>query len=150
MTDREKINWAIAKLQAAGDIALVAGCELAKIPAVDALDIADLLESKCGTNKRFLDLDALVDELEYIMAKTEPAQDSDPDAYFRYGSARTMKVWLLRSWGEQTGTGFHGRWIKRHDGKTICSVCWMPKDISELNGCCVGCGAAMDGGSVCT
>jgi len=44
VTDREKINMAIAKLQAAGDIALVAGCELAKIPAVDALEIADLLE----------------------------------------------------------------------------------------------------------
>lgn len=44
MTDREKINMAIAKLQAAGDIALATGCELAKIPAVDALDIADLLE----------------------------------------------------------------------------------------------------------
>ena len=35
---------AIAKLQAAGDIALATGCELAKIPAVDALEIADLFE----------------------------------------------------------------------------------------------------------
>lgn len=49
MTDREKINTAIAKLQAAGDIALAAGCELAKIPAVDALDIADLLERMSNT-----------------------------------------------------------------------------------------------------
>jgi len=45
MPDRGKINMAIAKLQAAGDIALVNGDEWAKIPAVDALDIADLLES---------------------------------------------------------------------------------------------------------
>ncbi len=44
MADREKINWAIAKLQAAGDIALATGCELAKIPAMDALEIASLLE----------------------------------------------------------------------------------------------------------
>ena len=44
MSDREKINRAIARLQAAGDIALATGCELTKIPAVDALEIADLLE----------------------------------------------------------------------------------------------------------
>jgi hypothetical protein len=39
MTNKE----AIAKLQAAGDIAIAAGCELAKIPAMDVLAIADLL-----------------------------------------------------------------------------------------------------------
>ena len=47
MANREKINtvaMAVAKLQAAGGIALATGCELAKISAVDALDIADLLE----------------------------------------------------------------------------------------------------------
>ena len=47
MANREKINtvaMAIAKLQAAGDIALATGCELAKIPAVDALEIADFLK----------------------------------------------------------------------------------------------------------
>lgn len=39
MTNKE----AVAKLQAAGDIAIAAGCELAKIPAMDVLAIADLL-----------------------------------------------------------------------------------------------------------
>lgn len=39
MTNKE----AVAKLQAAGDIAFAAGCELAKIPAMDVLAIADLL-----------------------------------------------------------------------------------------------------------
>lgn len=39
MTNKE----AVAKLQAAGDIAIAAGCELAKIPAIDVLAIADLL-----------------------------------------------------------------------------------------------------------
>lgn len=39
------VGMAISKLQAAGDIALVSGCELAKLPAVDALHIADVLEA---------------------------------------------------------------------------------------------------------
>lgn len=42
MTNKE----AVAKLQAAGDIAIAAGCELAKIPAMDVLAIADLLKEQ--------------------------------------------------------------------------------------------------------
>ena len=39
-------NEAISRLQAAADIAIATGCELAKMPAVDALAIADLLKEQ--------------------------------------------------------------------------------------------------------
>ncbi len=39
-------NEAIARLQAAADIAISTGCELAKMPAMDALAIADLLKKQ--------------------------------------------------------------------------------------------------------
>jgi len=39
-------NEAIARLQAAADIAIATGCELAKMPAMDALAIADLLKEQ--------------------------------------------------------------------------------------------------------
>jgi hypothetical protein len=73
MTNKE----AVAKLQAAGDIAIAAGCEIAKIPAIDVLAIADLLTEQepvkpehgfpdlkcpnCGT--------AFVSEIGYLLGK---------------------------------------------------------------------------------
>lgn len=39
-------NELVARLQAAADIAIATGCELANIPASDALAIADLLKEQ--------------------------------------------------------------------------------------------------------
>ena len=55
-------NEAIARLQAAADIAIATGCELAKMPAMDALAIADLLKEQ---EKRINTLEEKLRLLEY-------------------------------------------------------------------------------------
>ncbi len=90
---------------------------------------------------RVLDLDKLIEEQERIMEETCKDQDKDPQACLRFGTAQVLKRWLLHQYAIQKNMVFSGEWIIRN-GEAVCSVCWLPREISRLpDGRCSFCGA---------
>ena len=90
--------------------------------------------------KRTLNLDIVIKEQEDIMTETFGEKDKNPSQMLRYYTARAMKVYLLHSYALQKGIEFSGEWIDRN-GESVCSVCWVPRRWSDLDGLCVNCGA---------
>lgn len=91
---------------------------------------------------RFLNIDVLIDEQNRIMEKTYDSKD--PSEFLKFGTARMLKIWLLRKYAEQEGNDFTGEWVKGNCGELQCSICGIKRSISELNGTCTGCGAIMN------
>lgn len=107
----------------------------------DALGVTPLsITAHCG---RVLDVDAEIERQEAVMRETYESKESNPNDFLRYSTARAIKVYLLDVYARQQGTVLRGVWIARGEGEEICSVCWLPRRISELSGKCVGCGATM-------
>ena len=96
------------------------------------------------TKGKWLNLDVIISEQdEIIRNNNEDGKTKDPQAFLDFATARAIKVYLLKKYAEQEDDVVHGQWVLNKNGVEVCSVCWVSRKASELDGRCVMCGAYM-------